>query len=101
MCIIVAAQPSPVFVHILSVVCVITMLALPANAQKDDVEWLYPPGPSNDIFNQAFGPPDFFGPAGPGQDPFGGQGQGPLGGGQGPPGQGPIGGNSPGYKVCR
>ena len=53
------------------------------HAQKDDVEWLFPPGPTNDVFNQPFGPMDFFGP----QPGLSGP-QGPIGGGGGP-----------GYKV--
>lgn len=90
---------------ILSALCLVCLL-INVNAQKDDVEWLFPPG-ANDVFNQAFGPPDFFGP------PQGPQGLGPPGLG-GPQGgldpQGPQGGqpgfndygrNTPGYKVGR
>lgn len=69
------AVPSAVLILLISATVI---------AQKDDVEWLFPPGTanSNDVFNQAFGPPDFFG--GPGL--------------QGPPGIG-IGGGGQGYKV--
>lgn len=98
--------------NIISVLCVVVSLlvVIPINAQKDEVEWLYPPGLSNDVFGQAFGPPDFYGGIGPGigdqgppglgpQGPPGfGQPQGPQG--QEPPGQGPIGGgDNRGYKV--
>lgn len=72
-------------------------LVVVATAQKGDVEWLFPPSGSpsgaNDVFNQGFGPPDFFG--------GGGLGGSPLGPDLGIPGSGGIpGGQSPGgYKV--
>lgn len=85
---------------LLCLICAI--LTHPANAQKDDVEWLYPPGLSNDVFNQGF-PQDFFGPPPPPgipQGPPGGQGLPGIGGGGGGIGGGGGGpGNNPGYKV--
>lgn len=96
---------------IISALCVVvSLLVIPINAQKEEVEWLYPPGLSNDVFGQAFGP-DFYGGIGPGigdqgppglgpQGPPGFGQQGPPPQGQEPPGQGPIGGgDNRGYKV--
>lgn len=80
-----------------SLISLLVTFSLLVNAQKDDVEWLFPPSAgTNDVFyNQAFGPPDYFGPGGlPGSPGI----QGPPGIGGIGGGGGPIGGG-PGYKV--